>query len=90
MISPFWNGLVGAGGIDFKRSLAVHPVVSAAESGPFRTDDADMVGRKGLAEGTGIEDVRGLIGHAFDPGIPFSVDIPRLGKHFVHLLFGSV
>ena len=49
MVSPFGNGLVGAGGIDFKGGLAVHPVIGAAKAGPFRADDADMAGGKGLA-----------------------------------------
>ena len=72
------------------KAAAVHPVVGAAESGPLRADDADMARRKGLAEGTGVEDLRRLIRHPLDAGIPLLVNIPCLSEHLVDLLFFRV
>ena len=80
-----FDGLVRAVGVDFEGSLAVHPVVSAAEAGPFRADHADVVGREALTERAGVVGMLAFVGHVLDPGVARGVNFPRLMGDLVHL-----
>ena len=77
--------LIGAGRIDLVGCLAVQPVVSAAQSQPFRGDDANMVGSKALTEQAGVEGVNALVGerlHALIAGaIGVASHVDPLRRH---------
>ena len=75
MHSPFWNRLVGAGGVDLEGGLAVQPVVGAAHADALRGDDADMARGEGLAEGAGVEDLLGLVGHGAQTQVALGVNL---------------
>ncbi len=87
---PLWNGLVRPGGIDLEGSFAIHPVVSPAKPCPFRADDTDVAGRKGLTESAGVEGVYGLIRHPFDTDVPLLVDLPCLCENLIDLFLISI
>jgi hypothetical protein len=84
------NRLVWPCRIDFIGGSAIHPVIGSAESSAFWADDTDVAGSKGLTKGAGVKDVRRLIRHAFNPGVPFSIDFSRLGEHLFNLIFFRV
>ena len=56
------DGLVGSGGVDAEGGLAVQPVVCAAQTQPFRADDADVVRRERLAQRARVELIHRQIG----------------------------
>ncbi len=79
------DGLVRAGLVDLVGRLAVQPVVGAAEPQPLRRDDADVVGREGLAEQAGVEGVHRLVGHRLQPAVALVVDLAGDRQAPLHL-----
>ena len=67
--------MIGPGGIDLIGRLAVKPVIGAAHTDPLRRDDTDMARGKRLAQGTGIEDIFGFIGHGAQTKIALVIDL---------------
>ena len=84
---PLVHGLIRPGRIDLEGGFTIHPVVGTAQPGSFRADDTDVVRRKGLAKGTRVEGLRGLVGHPLDTGVSVVIHPPRLFENLVHLVF---
>ena len=78
--------LVGAGLVDLVGGLAVQPVVGAAEAQPLGRDDADVVGREGLAEQAGVEGVHRFVGHGLQAAVALIVDLARHRQALLHLV----
>ena len=83
----FFYGLVGACRVDFKGSLAVHPVVGAAQTGSFRANGAHVVGSKGLAECAGVIGLHIFILHLLDAVVSTCILASRPFRELVHILF---
>src|SRR5208283_1333274 len=81
----FLNGLVGPRRIDFKRGLAVEPVIGAAKARALGAYHADVRGCKRLAERAGVVCFSTLVRHALDTLVACSVRTLRDGQQFFDL-----
>src|SRR5208337_1296827 len=79
------NRLVWTRRIDFKRSLAVEPVICAAQARALRAYHADVRRSKRLAQRAGVVCFSTLIRHALDAFITCSVGLLGNGEHFFYL-----
>jgi len=81
------DGLIRTGFVNLVGSLAIQPVVGAAEAEALGRDDANVVRRERLAEQAGVERVDGLVGHGLQPTVALVVDLARHG-HALHDFLG--
>ena len=69
--------------------LAVEPVVGATQAKPLRRDDADVIGRKGLAERAAVVGLDRLVSHGAHALFALAVDAAGLGEKLGDLLLAA-
>jgi hypothetical protein len=86
----FGHRLVGTGRVDFVRSTAVKPRISATEANSLRVDNAHVCGSERLAQSAAIVSVYRLVSQTGNTSVPLLIDLASFIPQFLDFLGGSI